>query len=719
MSSNENSPSAQAGAAITVVGKLPKLSSSNLARMAAFLVQGNEVITSSPVTANGFRFRLGGSIVINPCTIVVLGPKGLDEQTLLARTDLPSLPLFADSARKAHTKEALGGGAVTLDFATLNVDDKLVDTWWHWCRTYKVSGTVQTLNGCPVPGAEVTVYNVTSGASGLVETPIETVETNINGQFTATFNWCDCLCCWPCWPTWWHCWPWWWELDILAAIENIERQLSVSTARGVASPVAHAAPLKRPAAADLMTGQGFARAGTALKQDAGRTALIASKLANAQIRDLFPWWWWCCDSPNLVFSVTQLGNTILNEDPATATRWCFSSGQSVTLVGNSQSIGVCPPQKICDGFGWVSVGNPGILVEDITNGYANGTAGADASNMAFVGSLNIYGGFNDQSIPFYQVYAGLWTGNANPARGGAAPGPALPISIPLSASVLVLRGGTTLQWLNNVVLGPCSFGTLDNLYMTQSQRQNPPAGVTGLGPNPFLPGDDIIAWSDPGRIVSAAGPLIGSAPGGGVDLTLVAYDAAGTELALTSNNPLTLMIDTTGLTGHSIDTLNAYTADGTWVGLTGSSTTECPSYHIGPGGYLLLHVTVTDPDPSTSLSLNEHLYGYEIDTQFGHGSTSVPTVPSHRGYVVDPYPFTPPLTLPGQVYGIDPGYGVPNTALVSFVGGGDTIQISPTVSCCYDFQLWAGKRVTDGESFFYTWGNVDFQTATIDVSPIV
>ena len=140
------------------------------------------------------------------------------------------------------------------------------------------------------------------------------------------------------------------------------------------------------------------------------------------------------------------------------------------------------------------MGNPGILVENITNGYANGTAGADASNMAFLGSLNIYGGFNDLSIPFYQVWEGLWTGNANPARGGIAPGPSLPISIPLSLNVLIVRGGSLL-WLNDVTLGPCSFAGIDNLYMTTSQRQNPPAGVTGLGPNPFLPGDTVITWS--------------------------------------------------------------------------------------------------------------------------------------------------------------------------------------------------------------------------------
>jgi len=175
-----------------------------------------------------------------------------------------------------------------------------------------------------------------------------------------------------------------------------------------------------------------------------------------------------------------------------------------------------------------------------------------------------------------------------------------------------------------------------------------------------------------------------------------------------------LMIDSSGLSAARIDSLSAFDVNGNSVPLTGSSTVQCPAYHIGPKGYLLLHVTVTDNDLSSSMSLNEHLYAYEIDTQFGHGSTSVPTAPAHRGYGQAPGTFTPPSA--GQLYGIDGGYGAPDTALVSFVGGGDTIQISPQVSCCYDFQLWAGKRTTDGETYFCTWGNYDFQTATIDVS---
>lgn len=714
MSADKLDQPAPAGNSITVVGKLPELSPANLKRLAAYLVQGNNVLLQAPVTASGtFQFRLSRSIIIDPCLITILGPKGLNDQTLLARTELPRLPVA-----KAVSDRAAGGESpvVTLDFSKFKITNESIEPWWVFCRKYTVSGTVQNANGCPVPGAEVTVYNVSSGVGGLVKTSLDTVVTNQAGQFTATFNWCECLCCWPCWPFWWHCWPWWWELDILAVIENIERQLVQSPARGLRT-AAQAVPLNRPTGAALMAGQGFARESAALKPDASRTSLIASKFANAQIREIFPWWWWCCDNPNLVFTVVQNGNTILDEDPATSTRWCFASGQSVTLIGNSQSVAVCPPPVVCEGFAWVSVANPGILVTDITNGYANGTPGTDASDMAFAGTLNIYGGFSDPGIPFYQVSAGLWTGNANPARGGVSPATSQPLSLPLSSTVVIFRAGTGTFEFDKVVLGPCSYKGIDNLYMTTSQRMNPPAGVTGLGPTPVLnPGDFVVTWDSAGLIIgAAASAFIGGAAAGGVDLSADAYDASGNPVSLVTNNPLTLMIDTSPLTTSQITSLTAYTAAGTQV--FSSSSGDCPSYQIGQNGFVLLHVSVSDPNPNPSLSTNEHLFQYEIDTQFGHGSTSIPTAPALRGYAQAPSTFTPP-SIPTQYYGTDAGYGTPDTAQVAYVGGGDTIQLSPQVSCCYDFQLWVGKRVTDGISFFSTWYNSDFQTATIDVSPL-
>lgn len=715
MTTKEPTQDASPAAALTVVGKVPNVSADQLRLISAYLVQNQSVLLEARVTAGGtFQFRLEPGLVIDPCLIVILGPRRLDAQTLLTHSELPRLKL-SDAAGKTARTRAINSSVVTLDFSRVDVDDKLIERWWIWCRPYTVSGTLQTSTGCPVPGAEVTIYNVTAGIGGLVKHPIETVATNAQGQFTATFNWCECLCCWPCGPIWWHCWPWWWELDILAVIENIERQNSLTAAHGAA---AQAAPVRRPAAADLMIGQAYAREFTEMRRDSARTALIASKFANPRIRERFPWWWWCCENPNIVFGATQNGNIVLDEDPATSTRWCFPSGESVTLVANGQAFGLCPPPVVCEGFAWVSVGNLGTLVPDIINGYAKGTPGTDASDMAFSGELNIYGGFSDPSIPFYQVWKGAWGGNANPARGGTMPTTSMPLSLPLSAQVVIFRNATGLFEFDTVSLGPCSFMGIDNLYMTTSQRMNPPAGTTGLGPTPTLnPGDFVVTWSDAGRIVAApATALVGPQSGGGVDLTLVAYDAAGSVLPLVTNNPLTLMIDTSDLSQAVIDSLLAFDKNGNPVALTGSSTSECPSYHIGPNGYLLLHVTVTDKDPSPGMSLNEHVYGYQIDTQFGHGSTSVPTAPAHRGYAQAAATFTPPFTLPGQLYGVDAGYNPPDIPLVSFAGGGDTIQINPAVSCCYDFQLWAGKRTTDGQDFFGTWANYDFRTVTVDVS---
>ena len=701
-----------------IKGSLPKLKPDNLKRVAAYLVQGPNVLAKSDVTAAGtFEFRVIPSVVIDPCVFVVLAPEGADDQFVLTRTDLPRAVLSGERANVAKAHFA-GRDVLTINFPEDDINDRIVEAWPIWCYPYTVSGTLLTANGCPIPGAEVTVYNVSPGFGGLSETTLATVQTNAAGQFTATFEWCRFFPCWPCLPFWWHCWPWYWELDILEVIQVLERQTTLSVAQS------NPAPLNRPSAAALLTGQGFARENTALKPDPARTALITSKLANPKLREIFPWWWWCCENPNIVFSATQNGNTILNEDPAVSTRWCFASGQSVSLTGNSLSLGVCGGPIVCEGFSWTQVGS--TLISQITNGYANGTPGSDAADMAFAGTLNIYGAFADPTIPLYQVLAGLWSGNRNPARGGIAPVAPNPLSLGLSSNVFIFRaGGGGGVEIDEVVLGPCSLGSLSNLYVTTSYLSTnhaPPAGVTGLpapgsaGGFPILnPGDFVIGWANAGLMVSAsASALIGGASGGGVDLTAIAYDAAGTEIALSTDVPLTLMIDTTGITARIDPPLQAFDVNGNPVSLSGSSTTECPAYHIGPKGYLLLHVTVTDPDPSPTLSLNEHLYAYEINSQFGHGSSSVPTTPAHRGYAQSPATFTSPS--PGQLYGVDAGYGPPDHALVSFIGGGDTILIQPQVSCCYDFQLWAGKRVTDGQTFFSTWVNYDFQTATIDVS---
>jgi len=175
MSAKENAATVSP---VTVVGKLPTLSKTNLNRISAFLVQDQTLVTEAPVSVGGtFQFRLLPPIVFNPCWIVILGPRGLDVQTLLSRTELPRLSLASAASNLANTREAKGG-TITLDFTKLDVSDKIIDLWWIWCRTYTISGVLQSTNGCPVPGAEVTVYNVRTGIIGPVKSPIETVTTD-------------------------------------------------------------------------------------------------------------------------------------------------------------------------------------------------------------------------------------------------------------------------------------------------------------------------------------------------------------------------------------------------------------------------------------------------------------------------------------------------------------------------------------------------------------
>jgi hypothetical protein len=728
---------------INVTGKLPSLTPKNLNRLSVFLTQEGAILSESPLSASGtFQFHVAPHLADDSTVFAVLGPKGSDAESLAEHADLPRAAI--SSGRKLENSN------IKLEFAGYEINDKLIDPWWIWCREYTVSGTLETAANCPI-GAEVTIYNVTSGVSGLVKTPITTVPTDSNGNFTASFNWCSSrFCWWPCWPVWWRCWPWWWELDILAVIENLERRLQAQNVAAVQVAPTHVAPLRQPNAADLVTGVGFAasRANSELQADSSRTALIASKFANPTLREIFPWWWWCCENPNILFSASQGATTILDEDPNTSTRWCFASGQTVALTGNSQSVGACQIQTgggPC-GFTWSSVGSePGTPVDSISMGYADGTAGSSCSNMAFTGTLNLNGIFSGDCAAFYQVLAGDWTpaggpATTDPARGADSPVTHEPVSALLTDIITIWSSGSSTQ--ATVVLGPCSFNGIDNLYISRAYRQNPPAGVTGLPPFPAIAPGDLWGWNSPDLVLTVpAADLVDSTGLGGVTLTLLPYDVNGVPLPTVaqpfeSGPDLTLAIDTTPLAQASIDWIPAslvsgvYNADGSPATMTNGSTNTCPSYQIkGRWGYVLIHTTVID-DPG-------HLCDYQIRYQYGNGTLPALAVnPADRNYAQAPSTFNAGVIPPP--YGVDSGYGYPNTLPApppapsnpvpgspyaaaapgswSFVGGGDTFYIPITLSCCYDFQLWVSKRTTDGVNSCIS-GNVAFQTVNITVVP--
>jgi len=727
MSDTEKDQPSRSARLVTVTGKLPSLSAKNLARLSVFLTQGNKILSEAPVSAKGaFQFHVVPHLVSEGNVSAVLGPRGVDSQTLASHATLPRVAL--STVRKGH------GGAVTLDFAGLKISDELIDPWWLWCHGYTISGTLETAAGCPI-GAQITIYNVTSTTSGLVETPIVTVPTNASGNFTATFNWCsDEWCGWPCWPFWWHCWPWWWEWDILTVIESLERRLQSQSAGAGRTAPANVAPMGQPNVADLMTGVGFAglRAGTELVPDSARTALISAKLADPRIREIFPWWWWCCNNPNIVFSAVQGTTTVLNEDPNTSTRWCFASGQTVSLTANSEAIGACPVTVTGEcGFAWTAVGGEppnAVLVDDMSMGYANGSGGA-CSNLAFAGYLNLNGVFSGDCTAYYQVIAGQWGGNGNPARGGSAPISFAQLGKPLVNYVTIWRAATFTTEQDPVVLGPFNYNLQEDLYVTLNQRQNtstplPAAVLAQIGNFPTLnPGDFVMGWAYPDLVLGIeAADLISPAPTGGVSLSVVPYDITATLVPSSDFDlgpDMTLMIDTTTLTQATIDSVSVHNADSSPATPATTSTGACPAYKITPGGYVAIHTTVVDNAG--------HLCEYYIQTQYDTGLYASAT-PSDRDYAQAPSTFTL-LSPPAQPYGVDAGYAVPNDAPPpppapqtpapsnwTFVGGGDTTVVYIPETCCYDFQLWVSKRTTDGEDSACGAWNPTFQTVNIVVT---
>jgi hypothetical protein len=464
-------------------------------------------------------------------------------------------------------------------------------------------------------------------------------------------------------------------------------------------PVEHlgaGAALIRRDGRSLMRGQGFNFARTeSFVQDPARTALIKSKLSDARIRAIFPWWWWCCDDPNILFSVTQAGNTIVNENPAFDTRWCLEDGSSVVLVGNNQTIGQCnqgPPPET--GFVWDSVG--GISVQWIHQGYADGTAGTDTSDLAFGGTLYIFGQVAPGTpMAYFQVSAGQWIGD--PARGGTAPGLSQDLNVPLYNYAVIYDASIHPVFQGWIQMGPTSGGGNNNLYATEATRQSGVA-LPGLSAFPAIPAGGFVTWLYPNlKVATASTNLIQGNPSGAVDLTLAAFDAGFASVALAVDDPLTLTIDNVPLnpatTAH-INGVTAYDKNNNPVLLGTGSNFFCPAYDIGPGGYVKIDLTVDDPGLG-------HLWEYYLDAEWGHGASATVNPPGIRGYVSNPY-----STIAGD----------PNYPQKSWQGGtSEVMTYYPTVDCCYEFRIRAAKRVTDGYGY-PTFGDYDFQTINLKVS---
>ncbi len=640
---------------IIITGHVRGVSATDAARLTVVALRGDTIVARAGLRANG-HYRLTAPHKAAREESAYALQVAAVPTTALAHVDkVPGLPRVSLSSESLREEE--------VEAPSLSLSEEILSGWeifWpEWC----VSGTVVGPTGCPAPGAAVTVYTVSWTSGGYVETAQATVTTGPDGSFTLCFPWWDFGYCWPCEPFWWLCWPWWWEEDILHVISALETR----AAKGQVA-------VFQPDAKSLMRGQGFptARVGPATP-DPARAALIARKLANPALREIFPWWWWCCDGPNIVFSVSQGATTILDEDPAINTRWCMESGQTVTLTGNASTQTTCNQGTLPEsGVLWIQVGTTTISQID-----ADGCAqyGGDASDVAFAGTLSLFANAAIGAFNYYQVNAAVWD---DPGfRGGTkpAPGTGSPVVANLWQMAWIYDPATLSTTGYSVQMGPFTQDGVTGLYITPAARQNPAIPTPpGLSAFPPIPPGGTVYWQYqvPCLMLQCdATVLLGGASFGAVDLTIVGYaDPADPPVTLTPDAPLTLMIDATPLTTVEVGSPSAWVPPGVPAPNTG--TGECPAYDVGPSGWVTVPVDVVDN--------NGFLLGYYLEVDWGNSNSAS-------------------VTPEGEV-----GYASHANATRDWTGGPDTYTFpgttpgvpTPPADCCYEFRLWFGKRVTNG-----------------------
>src|SRR5262245_3662744 len=184
---------------VTLTGTVPNVKAEDARRLSLYEVRGKEILGSSSLQEKGaFRLSVPRKSITetnNQALEVVLGPTGfsgtLPDAPALQRIRLNRAEIAKSEKDVSIAKE-------------IKVSEEAIGLILRWCREYCVSGTIVGQNGCPVPGAQVTVYSVGFTSSGYSKVPRATVSADMNGNFTACFTWCTSLFpCWPCWPIWW------------------------------------------------------------------------------------------------------------------------------------------------------------------------------------------------------------------------------------------------------------------------------------------------------------------------------------------------------------------------------------------------------------------------------------------------------------------------------------------------------------------------------------
>lgn len=356
--------------------------------------------------------------------------------------------------------------------------------WLTWCRQITISGRVICADGRPVPGAQVSAFDVdffwwwsSQQKVGL------TAVTDANGIFKISFRWC---CGWlPIW--WWRLRHWALEpllashiLPILRLDEKLPkppRPDPVPDFR-VFQPLLEATTRLPSAKAAFDPTAIPAIRGTLLKR-----LPIVPELQRLRIWPWHPWTPWLDCSPDIIFRVTQNcgdGEKVIVKETIFDTRWDIPNNLTVSLLANQEAC--CGPTPPPHGDCVVLTKACETLITDIEQSPANPLVGLvnandpiNDSDIPFAGVVTLRGQFGTLSnVDYYEVEftatpanPASWAPIPPAAAGGfsrvyldIAPGPVVTAQ-PFSINFAVIDGKNVAESLHHFeVAHPAPAGVL-------------------------------------------------------------------------------------------------------------------------------------------------------------------------------------------------------------------------------------------------------------------
>lgn len=305
-------------------------------------------------------------------------------------------------------------------FEPVVVKPSIWHAWRLWCRKFKISGFITCPDGRPVPGAEVTAFDVDWWWWWLSKQPIRTATTDENGYYEMEFIWC---CGYRPW--------WWWQsrhwrlepglIDRITPILRLHPDLP-DPPRPTPTPdpavferlLANSQELGREPDPGIMPDRRLStlRLGPSaavfdptrmvgLREPLLRRLPEVEELTRLRVWPWFPWRGWSDCAPDLIFRVTQDcgdedARVLINEN-FLSTRWNVGTETTANLVAVDACCIDDTPQPEGDCLNLESVcnvpvsnigGNPTAAVA-APEGYVSPTAG----DRPFGGGLTIRGDF--------------------------------------------------------------------------------------------------------------------------------------------------------------------------------------------------------------------------------------------------------------------------------------------------------------------------------------